>query len=59
MDELKPCPFCGCKKPTLKSDSYGYGFRIECGRCWIGMQRMKKSRLIKSWNRRVEVKDER
>jgi hypothetical protein len=47
MDELKPCPFCGCTQ-VLVSQRDGVPL-IACNECW------GENRTIKAWNRREEV----
>lgn len=56
-NELKPCPFCGCKTVRLnrccsfKEIKIRYVI-IECGKCGIFIKRANEERAIEAWNRR-------
>lgn len=52
-NNLKPCPFCGCKAFLLQDRAYWWF--VECGCCgvrtWI---KNSKDLVIFDWNRRVK-----
>jgi Lar family restriction alleviation protein len=55
-DELKPCPFCGCKA-TLLSPSRGHnegGYEIHCfnNDCQGMVGQETKQEMIDAWNKR-------
>lgn len=64
MEELKPCPFCGCKElqfETIKLPPIienPWIQRIFCGKCNLTMvgfgggQKIHKKKLIAAWNKR-------
>nr|DAG70106.1 MAG TPA: restriction alleviation protein [Caudoviricetes sp.] len=60
MDELKPCPFCGNKFPTI-TETQTEGVRIKCQYCEIEFTRdfyqhrgeLGRKRTIEAWNRRA------
>ena len=56
MDKLKPCPFCGNKKPKME-EMYGGCHQIICYdlTCLATMRNHKESDLIASWNRRAKI----
>lgn len=54
-EELKPCPFCGCKEiniRALKVPSENIIW-IECDHCQAKTQINDKNHAILAWNRRV------
>lgn len=57
--ELKPCPFCGCRKIMIlidkESTRYTFlRFRAACEKCSAQMYGSKLPRLVESWNRRAD-----
>ena len=57
MAELKPCPFCGDDRPTIKTKMYkDLGFlytRVECQACGASIRGyLEEKRAIAEWNRR-------
>lgn len=46
---LKTCPFCGEKAWGRETD---YGYRISCGECDFGIERLVKDEAITAWNTR-------
>lgn len=60
MDDLKPCPFCGCKSVSVVYyDPYdGYQgnlgvYRVLCHNCHAQIERDTKIKAIVQWNRRA------
>lgn len=55
MTELKPCPFCGCKKATILYDEKYKRYSVLCGICSarISTTSAKRQDTIEAWNRRV------
>jgi Lar family restriction alleviation protein len=54
-DELKPCPFCGCK-PWFKPREYGVEKQtfVNCLHCGaVGPTKVNDDEAIASWNNRV------
>lgn len=56
MEELKPCPFCGCKQ--IESYLYDKTFGIErykvcCFKCSAQFYRGTLKEVIEAWNRRA------
>lgn len=47
---LKPCPFCGSKKTTLRPN--GVGYYVGCLNCNVGLSCVSDPEEL--WNRRVE-----
>ena len=56
MDELKPCPFCGCKAELFHSyDGYHC---VQCTCCACGTIHMRtESGAVRMWNRRAGEED--
>ena len=60
MDELKPCPFCGCKSIDIIriKDSFwdtGETYHVKCANCNVETQTyFRKIDAIEAWNRRVD-----
>ena len=57
--ELKPCPFCHCKKKKKKvhiiSRRLPFWWFIECDNCHsCGETKLFLRRAVKAWNRRVD-----
>lgn len=67
MQELKPCPFCGCE-PYLRTEFeekrffHYWTYRVQCGRCGSMGEifacsnfedEVTKNKAIDAWNRRV------
>ncbi|MBO5492222.1 MAG: Lar family restriction alleviation protein [Pyramidobacter sp.] len=56
--ELKPCPFCGAKRITVR-ETFRETFVVYCENCHCSTPYgMSKQYLIELWNRRAEVKDD-
>jgi len=52
---LKPCPFCGGKAVFIESWNFvAYVTRIQCTKCAISTQPMRKGTATRRWNRRVK-----
>jgi len=52
-DELKPCPFCGARRHTIKRNGPRSIF-VECAKCTARGQTMLTEKEAKEvWNRRV------
>jgi Lar family restriction alleviation protein len=55
-NELKPCPFCGCKAVDIVEDDNIYlhlRYQVFCGRCGASSGRHHtKQKAIEAWNRR-------
>jgi len=50
--KLKPCPFCGCEV-AVKKDDQGMWY-AECAGCFTTtLYAMKRSDVVKIWNKRV------
>jgi Lar family restriction alleviation protein len=58
-NELKPCPFCGCKpfKYYSGSKSNGEFLEIICGKCKCRTDRLREDIAINTWNRRTNNDD--
>lgn len=57
-EELKPCPFCGGEKVTLKSDKEGYTHFCCCDYCGAeGSAKWYKELSIKCWNTRANCQE--
>ena len=56
MDELKPCPFCGCKKILVRRDYEAIieRHRAICIMCSAQIYRGTPEGAIEAWNRRAE-----
>lgn len=57
-EELKPCPFCGCKaeisQSRLEIKGLGYVYHVECRLCSAKSGGfLDKQQAIKNWNRRT------
>ena len=50
--ELKPCPFCGNKNPTLIGHD-GWFVECSCGAAGAECDSKHKNAAIRAWNRRV------
>lgn len=56
MTELKPCPFCGGKAVFIESWNFvAYVTRVQCTKCAISTQPMRKGTATRRWNRRVKI----
>ena len=59
MDELKPCPFCGCEDVVIKNH-YGTVYRIGCqtdgckGWWYESVLYRTEAKAIEAWNTRAE-----
>jgi Lar family restriction alleviation protein len=57
MDELKPCPFCGCEHPIINENAQFGGMSvIMCDGCGViasfrGNER--KEQAVETWNTRA------
>lgn len=59
MDELKPCPFCGCER-IMKYETDECYFICECARCNARSADCKNILdAIRAWNRRPETQNTR
>ena len=61
MDELKPCPFCGCKDinyGVMTGTIYGWAY-CQCEECLaeIHVNRPIVMDAVKAWNRREGGQD--
>lgn len=60
MDELKPCPFCGCKanitETYIPNESFYKPatriYNLRCSKCRAEMHGERYRDLVKAWNRR-------
>ena len=59
MAELKPCPFCGCKKIRLYAYDPFDGYqgnctvhRVRCTDCGAQVQKDKATEAVEAWQRR-------
>jgi len=56
MAELKPCPFCGCKKTCMFPDidsEFGTAWAVVCDKCGAtGPFEDSKEQAIFAWNER-------
>lgn len=50
-EELKPCPFCGCKNP--KHETGNHCNIIRCYWCGLFVGDFLSGDLVDKWNRRV------
>ena len=64
MDELKPCPFCGCsgvvnydKRGSLEQYIVESGNSTCPASIMLGWSYRTEEEAIKAWNRRVELKE--
>ena len=55
MEELKPCPFCGCEDIRAVRDTEAIieRHRAVCFKCSAQMYRGTPEKVIEAWNRRV------
>ena len=55
MAELKPCPFCGAKKPNILYDEKYKRYSVNCNICSarISTTSAKRQDTIDAWNRRA------
>jgi Lar family restriction alleviation protein len=56
MEELKPCPFCGNKKPKLNEAMLACkpAWMVECMKCYASVRaEFTKGKAIQAWNQRV------
>lgn len=52
-EQLKPCPFCGCKKPMPLDNTGGNYTYIECRTCGASTAEYKsRKEAIVNWNSR-------
>lgn len=52
MEELKPCPFCGCQ-PRMTKDPNDGEYRVKCWFCGATSRYVTKEEdAAKIWNRR-------
>lgn len=49
--KLKPCPFCGRKKLTVKTNRYVS--HVTCESCNLTLTRKTEKEAIQYWNKRV------
>lgn len=57
MDELKPCPFCGCKARVLTTSDFYYEvlcLNLECKINPATRFYKKEEEAIEAWNRRTD-----
>jgi Lar family restriction alleviation protein len=63
MNELKPCPFCGCKniliylESTAQEGSEKY-YRANCARCTSFTLGRNEQEALMTWNTRVESSEQ-
>ena len=56
MDELKPCPFCGCKEVESYLYDRFYGvkrYKVCCTKCSAQFYRGTQKEAEEAWNRRA------
>ncbi len=55
MAELKPCPFCGAKKPNIEYDEKFKRYSVRCCICAATMRTTSQKRqdTVDAWNRRA------
>ena len=56
MNELKPCPFCGCKSVSITEEFiflFSKSATIKCERCGRKIKRRTPKRAVKAWNTRT------
>ena len=60
MNELKPCPFCGYKHPTMTYSGFTDIYMVNCPNCQIVFRRdctagrdRNKEKVAEAWNRRA------
>ena len=58
MAELKPCPFCGAKKPNILYDEKYKRYSVNCAICSarISTTSARRQDTIEAWNRRSDGK---
>lgn len=54
MNELKPCPFCGCKLEKQEYFPLRYRYRHTENGCFLQKMCIYTKGEIKAWNRRVD-----
>lgn len=54
MEDLKPCPFCGCRA-RLRGDDFWNGYFVRCVGCFVETDyNSTELEAIEAWNRRVD-----
>ena len=54
-NNLKCCPFCGCKDVSVNKDEHSYGYFVECSFCGACTAIYdNKMMAIMRWNDRLE-----
>ena len=54
-EELKPCPFCGCKTINMNKNIDGHIFWFYCYGCGAtGPRKLSRDDAETAWNRRVD-----
>ena len=54
MNELKPCPFCGCKLEKQEYIPLCYRYKHQENGCLLERMCIYSKNEIKAWNRRVD-----
>jgi len=59
LEQLKPCPFCGCKKPMVLDNTGWNDTYIECRTCGVSTSEYKnRKEAIVNWNSRAREANE-
>lgn len=53
IDDLKPCPFCGCERIGVEWNAHNL-YQIWCRDCGCLLSRKTIAQTEKAWNRRVK-----
>lgn len=57
MDNLKPCPFCGCEADlsnvSVETKDGKKLWSVECTDCGVILDRVTKEEAVEAWNHRV------
>ncbi len=52
-EELKSCPFCGCKAYSRYVEADNPFGEVECGGCGVEMEALTEAKAIAAWNTRT------